>query len=85
MHASTVTAADYRCRSFTVPLSFWIPAGLRRRSRPAAPVLLARENPVLRRSPDSRLVPGPRELYAPYPYDMQKAGEAIRPRGGNDC
>ena len=60
-------------------------AGLRRRSRPAAPVLLARENPVLRRSPDSRLVPGPRELYAPYPYDMQKAGDAIRPRGGNDC
>jgi NADPH:quinone reductase-like Zn-dependent oxidoreductase len=28
VHASTVTAADFRCRSFTVPLSFWIPARL---------------------------------------------------------
>jgi NADPH:quinone reductase-like Zn-dependent oxidoreductase len=26
VHASTVSAPDYRCRSFTVPLSFWIPA-----------------------------------------------------------
>jgi NADPH:quinone reductase-like Zn-dependent oxidoreductase len=28
VYASTVTAADFRCRSFTVPLSFWIPARL---------------------------------------------------------
>ncbi len=28
VHASSVTAADFRCRSFTVPLSFWIPARL---------------------------------------------------------
>ncbi len=28
VHASTVSAADFRCRSFTVPLSFWIPARL---------------------------------------------------------
>ena len=28
VHASTVSAPDYRCRSFTVPLSFWIPARL---------------------------------------------------------
>ena len=28
VHASTVTAADFRCRSFTVPRSFWIPARL---------------------------------------------------------
>jgi NADPH:quinone reductase-like Zn-dependent oxidoreductase len=28
VQASTVTAADFRCRSFTVPLSFWIPARL---------------------------------------------------------
>ncbi len=28
VHATTVTAADFRCRSFTVPLSFWIPARL---------------------------------------------------------
>lgn len=28
VHASTVSAADSRCRSFTVPLSFWIPARL---------------------------------------------------------
>jgi NADPH:quinone reductase-like Zn-dependent oxidoreductase len=40
VHASTVTAADFRCRSFTVPLSFWIPArlflGVR---RPKLPIL----------------------------------------------
>lgn len=34
IHATTVTAADYRVRSFSVPLSFWLPArlmlGLRR-------------------------------------------------------
>jgi len=28
VHATTVSAADFRCRSFTVPLSFWIPARL---------------------------------------------------------
>lgn len=28
VQASTVTAADFRCRSFTVPLSYWIPARL---------------------------------------------------------
>jgi NADPH:quinone reductase-like Zn-dependent oxidoreductase len=28
VHASTVSAPDFRCRSFTVPLSFWIPARL---------------------------------------------------------
>lgn len=28
VHATTVSAADSRCRSFTVPLSFWIPARL---------------------------------------------------------
>jgi NADPH:quinone reductase-like Zn-dependent oxidoreductase len=28
VHATTVSAPDYRCRSFTVPLSFWIPARL---------------------------------------------------------
>jgi NADPH:quinone reductase-like Zn-dependent oxidoreductase len=28
VHASTVSAPDYRCRSFTVPRSFWIPARL---------------------------------------------------------
>jgi NADPH:quinone reductase-like Zn-dependent oxidoreductase len=28
VHASTVTAADFRCRSFTVPLSYWVPARL---------------------------------------------------------
>jgi hypothetical protein len=28
VRAVTVTAADFRCRSFTVPLSFWIPARL---------------------------------------------------------
>jgi NADPH:quinone reductase-like Zn-dependent oxidoreductase len=26
IHATTVTVADFRIRSFTVPLSFWIPA-----------------------------------------------------------
>ena len=26
VHATTVTVADVRSRSFTVPLSFWIPA-----------------------------------------------------------
>jgi NADPH:quinone reductase-like Zn-dependent oxidoreductase len=28
VHATTVSAPDFRCRSFTVPLSFWIPARL---------------------------------------------------------
>ncbi len=28
VRATTVSAPDYRCRSFTVPLSFWIPARL---------------------------------------------------------
>lgn len=28
VHASTVSAPDHRCRSFTVPRSFWIPARL---------------------------------------------------------
>ncbi len=28
IHATTVSVADRRCRSFTVPLSFWIPARL---------------------------------------------------------
>jgi len=28
VHATTVSVADFRCRSFTVPLSFWIPARL---------------------------------------------------------
>ncbi|MCL5736608.1 MAG: alcohol dehydrogenase catalytic domain-containing protein, partial [Actinobacteria bacterium] len=28
VRATTVSAADFRCRSFTVPLSFWIPARL---------------------------------------------------------
>lgn len=28
VHASTVSAPDFRCRSFTVPRSFWIPARL---------------------------------------------------------
>lgn len=28
VHASTVSAPDYRCRSFTVPRSFWLPARL---------------------------------------------------------
>lgn len=26
VHATTVTAADFRTRSFTIPLSFWLPA-----------------------------------------------------------
>lgn len=28
VHATTVSVADFRCRSFTVPLSYWIPARL---------------------------------------------------------
>jgi NADPH:quinone reductase-like Zn-dependent oxidoreductase len=28
IHATTVSVADFRCRSFTVPWSFWIPARL---------------------------------------------------------
>lgn len=28
VHATTVSAPDFRCRSFTVPFSFWIPARL---------------------------------------------------------
>jgi NADPH:quinone reductase-like Zn-dependent oxidoreductase len=28
VHASTVSAPDFRCRSFTVPRSFWVPARL---------------------------------------------------------
>jgi len=45
VRATTVTAADFRCRSFTVPRSFWIPArlalGVLRPRRPILGVELA--------------------------------------------
>lgn len=47
IHATTVTKADFRIRSFTVPLSFWIPArlmiGLRKPKKAILGVELAGE------------------------------------------
>jgi NADPH:quinone reductase-like Zn-dependent oxidoreductase len=47
VHATTVTVADFRIRSFTVPPSFWIPArlalGLTKPKRPILGVELAGE------------------------------------------
>jgi NADPH:quinone reductase-like Zn-dependent oxidoreductase len=47
VRATTVTAADFRLRSFTVPASFWLPAriilGLRRPKKPILGVELAGE------------------------------------------
>jgi NADPH:quinone reductase-like Zn-dependent oxidoreductase len=47
IHATTVTVADFRIRSFTVPLSFWIPArimiGLRKPKKAILGVELAGE------------------------------------------
>src|SRR4030095_303852 len=47
IYATTVTVADFRSRSFTVPLSFWLPAriapGLRKTKKPILGVELAGE------------------------------------------
>lgn len=47
IHATTVTVADFRIRSFTIPLSFWIPArlilGIRKPRKPILGLELAGE------------------------------------------